>query len=270
MTSPDAASPTISTGARSADREGFARRMHRRQQVRRGLAIGGIVVAVASAYFFLGSWIQHYRAAAGLRASGFAVDWRPDRDRGFWQGASAVHCTHHFWLSRPHDDEVKLLVKLKNVDELNLAECTVSEASLADLGSLPELADLNLSRLNHLRFRGGSEAAGMGDGCLAGVQKLTQLRRLSLAGNRITDDGLTRLSGLTGLEDLDLMATDVTDAGLEHLHSLRKLVSLNLAGTRVTPAGISRFKQAHPDVEILLDIDPDLGQALQQMRTRQP
>jgi hypothetical protein len=46
---------------------------------------------------------------------------------------------------------------------------------------------------------------------------LTQLRRLDLDLNRVTDAGLEHLKGLTQLAQLALMGTDVTDAGVKKL-----------------------------------------------------
>ena len=44
-----------------------------------------------------------------------------------------------------------------------------------------------------------------------------RLRRLSLAGSKVTDDGLKPLHGLTGWQELDLTGTKVTAAGVAAL-----------------------------------------------------
>jgi hypothetical protein len=263
-----AAASAPAAGAGTSERELFARRMHRRQRIRRGVVLGLVVGSVAAGYLFLRPWVAHYRTEIALGASGFAVEWLSEPDRGFFGGYTAVHCGHHGSVSQPHDKELGLITNLMEVEEVNLAECMVSEAGLSVLGRLPGLQDLNLSRLQHYRYGGGPEP--LGDGCLTIVQGLTRLRRLSLAGNRIHDQALGRLSGLANLEELDLSATEVTDAGLEHLRALGKLTMLNLGGTRTTPQGVKTLKQALPAVEISMDLDPETQQAINLKRSRTP
>jgi Leucine-rich repeat (LRR) protein len=121
-----------------------------------------------------------------------------------------------------------------------------------------------LKRLGHLRY--GSLVTGLSDACLIPIQGLTRLEELSLAGNRITDDGIALIAGLHELESLDLTATDVTDAGLIHLHALKKLKSLSLGGTLATAQGARELQSALPDLEVSFDCDPALERGLKQSR----
>jgi hypothetical protein len=61
--------------------------------------------------------------------------------------------------------------------------------------------------------------------------------------------GLTGVSALI-LKDCPLNDTKITDAGLTHLSGLTRLWKLNTAGTRVTDAGVQEFRQALPKVRI--------------------
>ena len=66
---------------------------------------------------------------------------------------------------------------------------------------------------------------------------MKKLRRLTLAGTLITDDGMKYLRDLTDLEDLDLYGVKITDTGLDYLSKLTKLRNLNLLGAQITDAG---------------------------------
>ena len=73
---------------------------------------------------------------------------------------------------------------------------------------------------------------------LAHLADATPLRRLDLAGNKVTDAGLAHLKRLTNLKELDLSHTRITGSGLVHLHGMSKLRSLDLHGT-------DRFRNAN-------------------------
>jgi hypothetical protein len=72
------------------------------------------------------------------------------------------------------------------------------------------------------------------DADLAPLQKLTQLKKLSLGGNGFTGSGL---KGLANLKDLRLYGSAVTDAGLkEALSTLPALEKLSIGGMKLTGA----------------------------------
>ena len=62
---------------------------------------------------------------------------------------------------------------------------------------------------------------------------------MSLAGNRITDKGLSLIVGMTRLKSIDLAATEVTDAGLNYLERIESLEWVNLGATHVTSEGVA-------------------------------
>lgn len=69
------------------------------------------------------------------------------------------------------------------------------------------------------------------------------LRALNLGNTQITDIGLDSLSSLDKLQWLDLRNTAISDRGLATLARFQDLVTLNLSGTQVTGQGIRQLVQ---------------------------
>jgi len=79
---------------------------------------------------------------------------------------------------------------------------------------------------------------------LVHLEGLTNVTRLEILGDVITDTGLAHLKGLTGLKELNLFATkDVGNSGLKHLKGLTRLESLSIFGTKVTDAGFVHLSE---------------------------
>jgi hypothetical protein len=258
---PGDAIPVVDAAERARD----ARRMHRRQIIRRGV-ITGLIVAIVGLLTVVAVPVAHQlRESWLLEAAGFSVAWQIDEDNWMSGGVTSVNYRQRSsWLSGSRDPELRILPTLLNVESLSLSECAVTEQGLDSLRGLKHLKGLNLMRLGHLRY--GSPLTGLSDACLIPIQGLTQLHDLDLAGNRITDDGLALIARMPNLESLDLTATDVTDAGLVHLRALKKLTSLSLGGTRVTPQGARALQSALPGLEVNFDIDQELDRILKQWR----
>jgi hypothetical protein len=72
-----------------------------------------------------------------------------------------------------------------------------------------------------------------------------RLRVLNLAGSSIDDAGLARLTDLPNLQALDLRGTRVTDAGLAHVRSLSSLRLLRLPA-RIDAEAIDSVRSAIP------------------------
>ncbi len=123
----------------------------------------------------------------------------------------------------------------------------VDDRGVAYLAALTRLRELRLSQSRirtpnlapfaHLESLDLSDCPYFGDGGMATLQGLKDLRRLYLRNTPLSDEGLKYLSGLTALQDLDLYGTAVTDRGIESLRSLVALRKLNLLGAEVTDAG---------------------------------
>jgi Leucine Rich repeat len=114
----------------------------------------------------------------------------------------------------------------------------VGDGDLARLHDLAQVRDLCLAETN------------ITDEGLAHLRGLTRLQKLDLRGTRITDKGLAYLRGLSELRDLDLFRTPVTDQGVQYLKGLLKLETLNLFRTQVTETGIKELQGALPAVKI--------------------
>ncbi len=76
---------------------------------------------------------------------------------------------------------------------------------------------------------------------LAEIAKLPELAELNLSYTRITDQGLEALAPLSSLNRLYLSETQITDAGLQHLAGHAKLASLDLSGTNITKAPLDEL-----------------------------
>jgi len=76
---------------------------------------------------------------------------------------------------------------------------------LAHLSNRPGLIDLSLS------------CPTLGDLSAKVLAELKQVKRLSLAGSGLTDEGIKHLAGLTNLEWLDLRRTKASAAGVAEL-----------------------------------------------------
>jgi Leucine Rich repeats (2 copies) len=248
------------------ERAQHARRMHHRQMIRRGLvalailAIVGVFTAISFPVY------RQLKTEWYLRGSGFRVDWNLDEQNWLTGGVTEVKYQESGWMPRSHDPELLILPTLLHVESLSLVECHVTEAGLSPLSQLGDLKTLNLARMNHFRY--GVSPTGLNDACLVPLQRLTRLETLSLAGNKITDQGLPLIAHLPNLESLDLTATEVTDAGLPCLEALKSLKSVSLGGTRVTAEGIKRLKDANPNLDIDLQIDPQAYHELKIMRKK--
>ena len=74
------------------------------------------------------------------------------------------------------------------------------------LRGLDFLSELNLDRLNRFRHAQSSShiRLPLTDACLVHLQALPRLENLSLAGNLITDQGLSQIAAMTNLKVLDL------------------------------------------------------------------
>jgi mono/diheme cytochrome c family protein len=127
----------------------------------------------------------------------------------------------------------------------NLTGPTVNDAAIAPLASLKRVYSLNLARTS------------VTDAGLANLKGLTDLVVLHLERTKVSDAGLVHLKGLKSLEYLNLYETQVTDAGLDHLAGLKKLKNIYLWQSKVTKAGAEKLKQALPQCDINLGLEPE-------------
>ena len=140
----------------------------------------------------------------------------------------------------------------KKLDETRREQVMVAE--IEKLGGRVGYMDTMVPRWVAAPFRRASFVGfcygNVTDDEVVHLERLTNLKRLSLNGAQVTDAGLVHLEGLPNLEVLGLAYTQVTDAGLEHLKGLSNLKRLYLNGTKVTDEGVEKLQQALPDCVI--------------------
>ena len=117
-------------------------------------------------------------------------------------------------------------------------------AVVAGIGD--QIVELNLKR------------AGLKDSALMAVRQLSQLTRLHLENNELSDAGIKYFAGLGKLEYLNLYGNKgVTDASVESLVKLGALKRLYLWNTSVTAKAAARLKQLRPDLAVDVGADDD-------------
>jgi hypothetical protein len=81
----------------------------------------------------------------------------------------------------------------------------------------------------------------------AGLRHVSpSVRFLRLADTKITDAGAGAIRRLNDLEYLDLDRTQISDSGLLALVNLPRLRHVSVYGTRVTAAGVAGFLRTSP------------------------
>jgi mono/diheme cytochrome c family protein len=130
-----------------------------------------------------------------------------------------------------------------NADFRSVAANTADEqiARLEVVGG--QLTWLNLAR------------SKVSDAGLAVIAKLPQIARLHLELTEVGDAGLEHVKGLQNLEYLNLYGSKVTDAGLVHLRELKKLKKLFVWQTQVTFEAAKELEKAIPGLAVNLGWD---------------
>jgi Leucine-rich repeat (LRR) protein len=86
---------------------------------------------------------------------------------------------------------------------------------------------------------------------LADIGKFTELTRLRLSHNELTDRTVAALAGMHKLERLNLYSNPgVTDASIDVLASLPALKRLDVWNTAITEKGMARLRELKPDLEL--------------------
>jgi len=139
------------------------------------------------------------------------------------------------------DVQLDQLQSVSLLERLDLSGTKISDAAVEKLSSLAALQYLNLAR------------TGITDLSLRQLGSM-RLRELSLAGTKVTDDGLQQLAQRNGagdfLDNLDLSNTAITDASVPSLISMKRLVRLVVKGTKLTDAGVERVKGVLPKCQV--------------------
>jgi hypothetical protein len=133
--------------------------------------------------------------------------------------------------------QMPYIVKLKNLRDLCLSGCPLSDDSFVHLRELKRLQRLQL------------HSSPITDKGLVHLAPLVKLTSLDLAESRLTDAGLAHLTHLP-LETLNLAFTKITDAGLPHLYVMKTLRDLNLTCVKVSKRGLAALRAALPDCHV--------------------
>jgi mono/diheme cytochrome c family protein len=93
--------------------------------------------------------------------------------------------------------------------------------------------------------------AGLDDNELKDIGRFTELTRLRLSRNEITDRTVAEFKSMPHLERLNLYANPgVTDASVDVLAALPALRRVDLWQTGISDAGIARLRELRPDLEL--------------------
>ena len=152
------------------------------------------------------------------------------------------------------DAATPFIAECAGLEHLSLTDVQITDAGLAYLGELEGLKSLTLSAGRYFKDR-----PSFTDDGIAHLAGLTNLKSIALS-TRITNTGLSPISGLTGLEELSLFGLEITDAGLALITRLAGLKRLGLGfheGSRISPRIDLGHLAALPGLEHLWLADCD-------------
>jgi len=120
--------------------------------------------------------------------------------------------------------DLRAVASLREVRRLDVSECRVGDAELAELDRMAGLESLDLP-------------PSTSDGIAPTLVRMRSLKQLSLEATRVTAAGLATLP--RSLESLNLSSTSIDDAAVEHLRRLPGLKQLWLDETSVGDKSLS-------------------------------
>ena len=154
------------------------------------------------------------------------------------------------------DDGLELIAGFPKLESLRLQSGIMTDSGLAHLSTLKHLRRLELNQCENVGESGVAYLApltaltflnlshtGVTDEGVAHLRPLTNLTYLNLQGTAIADDAVEALQPITELALLYLDQTAISDTALEYLKSFRKLTDLSLSETAVTDAGLKHLSE---------------------------
>lgn len=146
-----------------------------------------------------------------------------------------------FFMTSVDGSALKNLANLKNLKSLKFSNCSFKPSSFAYLANFPMLETLQMSRsgahdrdlavllkLPHLRNLNISSNAALTDDCLDTIAKIKTLRRLEMAGTRISTSALQKLKNCP-LKSLEPPMETYSDADLKRMQSWFPHVELRVS-----------------------------------------
>ncbi len=157
------------------------------------------------------------------------------------------------------DADLKDLLPLKHLRLLNLTDTLVSDAGIQQLAGFRDLRELVL------------DDTPVTDGALKELARQRKdWRALSLAGTKITDEGLKSLRGQKELQLLDLAGNQITDSGIMQLAGAKKLKWLWLAGTKISDFALGQLAGHEDLIEVQVSGTLATPDGIQQLRKALP
>jgi hypothetical protein len=134
------------------------------------------------------------------------------------------------WIDRRlNDEDMRFIGQLRNLRVLKRGLFDLTETGLRSMKDMKRLQSLDL------------ENTAATDAGMVYVAQMSGLECLFLSP-RISDAGVSQLSGLAGLKTLGLSGAKVTDEALKNVKTLAELRTLWLSDTRVTARGIAQLR----------------------------
>ena len=124
---------------------------------------------------------------------------------------------------------LQAIAQVSNLRALDLEVCNhVTDSACAVIGTMRQLRSLNLKKT-------GFEKTRISNAGLSKLSGLARLEFLNVSGNAVTNDGLQHLKQLTRLRELDLSRLPINDAGLKHLVPLKNWSAWNSSTRKASP-----------------------------------
>ena len=98
----------------------------------------------------------------------------------------------------------------------------------------------------------------------------TEIERINLNGQKITDDDLKNLSVLNDLQFLGLHGAPITDAGVDALVEIENLKELELSATNISDAGLAKLAQLTSLEKLTLHNTKVSKQAIAELQNKVP
>lgn len=150
-----------------------------------------------------------------------------------------------------NDDSVKFLRSLKKLKGLRILPGKITDATLADIGQLPELEVLMLNN------------CAITDEGLDRLRDLEGLISLQLVGSSISDRGVAAISHFRSLQELVVINTRITDACVDDILKLSELRNLDVSETDLTATGILKLATLKKLGHFSATVDADQQQQIE-------
>lgn len=110
-----------------------------------------------------------------------------------------------------------------------------------------------LSRLCRLKFLGLFKCDLTDEGLKRLTEGCLDLETLTIAGAKVTDDGLAESARFRHLQDLYLHDMPITDNGVLKLNACGTLKLLSIKNTKVTSAGVTELRKSLPTLKVSIE-----------------